>query len=120
MKRRIGIGVDIEETKRFRLDRKKDASLLKKIFSEEELEYCFSKADPSQHLAARFAAKEAVVKALNDFGLEHRLILRRINIKKGKNDVPKAVIMDKIKRKASINISLSHSKGIAIAFAIVS
>ena len=59
------IGVDIQELSPF-IERniETDKDFLKKIYSEEELDYCFSKAHPEFHLAGKFAAKEAVIKIL--------------------------------------------------------
>lgn len=62
----LGIGTDIVEISRI-----KDAAekwgerFLKKIFTENEISYCYKKKDPFPHLAVRFAAKEAVIKALS-------------------------------------------------------
>ena len=62
----LGIGVDIENVERFRwLNIKNDSRFLNKIYAKEELKYCFSKKNPAPHLAARFAGKEAVIKAMN-------------------------------------------------------
>ena len=58
----IGIGVDIEKTDRFK-KKLKDKRFLNKIFTQEELNYCFSNKYPEKHLAARFAGKEAMIKA---------------------------------------------------------
>lgn len=65
----IGIGVDIENTDRFRGKIKKGRSFLRKIFSKRELDYCFSKINPAPHLAARYAGKEAVIKAISNLGI---------------------------------------------------
>ena len=61
----IGIGIDIVDLDRFQrmLDRH-GKRFLAKTFSEEEIAYCQSRKNPAQHFAARFAAKEAVFKAL--------------------------------------------------------
>ncbi|HEX4519567.1 MAG TPA: 4'-phosphopantetheinyl transferase superfamily protein [Gaiellaceae bacterium] len=58
------IGIDLIEPDRLRerLDRTRGLDL--ELFREGELDYCKRQADPVQHLAARFAAKEAVIKAL--------------------------------------------------------
>src|SRR5262245_26628973 len=61
----IGVGVDIIE-----IDRVRDAvhrggeRFVRRVFSEREAAYCRGKRDPARHLAARFAAKESVIKAL--------------------------------------------------------
>ena len=60
-----GIGVDIVEIYRINqaIENRKDR-FIKRIFTDSEQEYCFGKPLPSRHFAARFAAKEAVSKAL--------------------------------------------------------
>ena len=61
------VGVDIEEISRFENKTiENDFHFLNKIYTENELDYCFSNAQPARHLAARFCAKEAVVKALSN------------------------------------------------------
>ena len=60
-----GIGVDIVEIERFRRAvERRGRRFLEKIFTEEEMEYCFSMKDPYPHLAGRFCVKEAVLKSL--------------------------------------------------------
>src|SRR3989338_11508779 len=65
----LGIGVDIETVYRFRkLDKINDNLFLNKVFTRNEIDYCFSKKDPARHLAARYAGKEAIFKALSAIG----------------------------------------------------
>jgi len=61
-----GIGVDIEDISRFRntpFDQNK--AFYRRLFTKSELDYCLTKSDPYQHLAVRFCAKEAFIKASN-------------------------------------------------------
>ena len=62
----VGIGIDIIEIDRIKesVDKFGD-HFLNKIFTPTELEYSLSKANKYQHLAARFAAKEAIYKAIS-------------------------------------------------------
>ena len=60
----IGIGVDVVEIERFRLALARTPSMRTRLFTAVELEYVAPKADPVPSLAARFAAREAVMKAL--------------------------------------------------------
>lgn len=65
-----GIGVDIETIERFRnTELIGNKATMKKIFTPNEIVYCQDYADPAPHLAARFAAKEAIVKALASSGI---------------------------------------------------
>ena len=57
----MAIGVDIEDIERFK---GKSEEFLHRVFTDLELEYCLKFSKPESHLAARFCAKEAVVKAL--------------------------------------------------------
>jgi holo-[acyl-carrier protein] synthase len=62
----LNVGVDVIEVDRVQkvYERQKDR-FLKRVFTQEEQDYCFSKSNPFPHLAARFAAKEAVSKAFS-------------------------------------------------------
>ncbi|QSR86568.1 holo-ACP synthase [Candidatus Methylacidiphilum infernorum] len=61
----LGLGIDLVENSRIEsLYNRFGEHFLKKIYREAELSYCFSMANPIPHLAARFAAKEAAIKAL--------------------------------------------------------
>ena len=77
-----GIGIDLVQIPRLRrvVERWQDR-FLERVFTEEELAYCRARRDPVPHLAARFAAKEAGLKALGT-GLRlgvrwHELEVRR-------------------------------------------
>lgn len=58
------IGVDVIENDRFARAMERRPRLVERLFTAREREYCRAKADPPKHFAARFAAKEAVGKAL--------------------------------------------------------
>jgi holo-[acyl-carrier protein] synthase len=60
----VGLGTDIVEVARFRLAMERTASLVDRLFSPEERQYASGQHDPAKSLAARFAAKEALMKAL--------------------------------------------------------
>ncbi len=108
-----GLGVDMVEIVRFRvLKPGSKGNFLKKVFSEEELEYCFSFKDPSSHLGGLFAAKEAVVKALVG-----NVFIPDIEVRHNKAGAPK--IWRKKKMQRNILISISHTEKIACAVAIL-
>lgn len=113
----LGIGVDCEEISHFK---KINKNFLKKVFTKKELDYCKSKPNPPQHLAVRFAGKEAVIKALNS--INKKVFFNEIEILNDKNGVPYVkIINNKIRSKRfKIKISLSHSKDNAVAFVLVS
>ena len=59
-----GIGIDAVDIDRFRRSLARTPSMQQRIFTEDELAYVAPKADPVPSLAARFAAREAIMKAL--------------------------------------------------------
>ena len=109
------IGCDIEETGNF-INKTQDDRFLKKIFTDNELKYCFSKKNPEQHLCARFCAKEATIKALNDIEPKN-INLKQIEVLNYDNGAPYIKIknMDNIQ----VKVSLAHTKDNAIAFVIL-
>ena len=114
MKNNISVGVDIEDIKRFELDKnkKKDAAFLENVFSDKELEYCFSKPKPAQHLAARFCAKEALIKAFSSRG--KKIDYKEIEVLRDEKGVPRVQNISDV----DIQISMSHTTDKAIAFAL--
>ncbi len=105
-----GVGVDIVEVKRF-VFASRSHSFLVKVFSKKELDYCFSFQNPSIHLAGHFAAKEACSKALGTEKFPFiSLEVRHTSI--GAPEIWSG------KKKLSVQVSISHTDKIAIAFAI--
>jgi len=108
----LGIGVDIEDINRFKkYSLENDLDFLKTIYSEDELKYCFSKASPAKHLAVRFCAKEAFIKALPNF--TNNIKFNEINVKNLENGKP-TIICETFSNYKCL-ISLSHEKDKAIA-----
>jgi holo-[acyl-carrier protein] synthase len=60
----IGIGVDLCEIDRMRVALDRSPQLRARVFTDDEQRYCDERSDPTERYAARFAAKEAVLKAL--------------------------------------------------------
>lgn len=109
------IGIDIEEVSRFS-KLVKDKSFLKRVFSREEIEYCLSKKhSAAQHFAVRFAAKEAVWKAVNHL---KNIVITDIFIKNENSGKPQVFI--KNKKASFIDVSLSHTAKIVVAVAVSS
>ena len=75
-----GVGIDLIEVDRIERALERYPNLAGRLFSDEELEYSRRHGRPARHLAARFAAKEAAVKAL---GLDH-LSPREIEVVTGR------------------------------------
>lgn len=118
------IGIDIEDIERFE---NKSQEFLDRIYTQKEQEYCLSKAKPESHLAVRFCAKEAVIKALNAMNIAHPQ-LNKIEIYHDENKCPKIRLLGKLFEKVigsdyddlTIEVSLSHDKTKAIAFVVIS
>jgi holo-[acyl-carrier protein] synthase len=117
-----GIGCDIEEIKRFYLDRTTDEKFLVQIFTPAELEYCYSFQNPAPHLACRFCAKEAVVKAFCSIG-EKSPEYRCIEIRNYPDGVPFVTILgtgdERDSTRFGIRVCLSHSETMAMAVASI-
>lgn len=121
----LGTGVDIVEVLRMReaIDKWGD-SFLGKIFTPREIKYSNSRRFSSQHFAARFAAKEAVVKA---FGAPRKYPLKWTDIEVLNDEDGKPLIefhddalaLKKKKKVNDVIVSMSHSKNYAIANAIL-
>ncbi|OGL39778.1 MAG: holo-[acyl-carrier-protein] synthase [Candidatus Schekmanbacteria bacterium RIFCSPHIGHO2_02_FULL_38_11] len=121
----IGIGVDHIEISRIKKTiRRQKERFLNKIFTEKEIEYCEKKKDRYQHYAARFAAKEAVYKALNQTGTEG-ISWKDIEIVNEISGKPEIFLRNKTLRLAKrlkvskILLSISHNKDIAISNVII-
>lgn len=119
----IGIGIDIIEISRVRksVDRFGD-HFLNKIYTQNELDYCLAKFNKYQHLAARFAAKEAIYKALAS-NWEKDASWKSIEITNEQNGLPKVTFFGKLKEYLSddkdIKISISHSENYVTSVAII-
>ncbi|SJZ34485.1 holo-ACP synthase [Selenihalanaerobacter shriftii] len=120
-----GIGVDIVEVKRIEQSLKKhDERFKEKIFTDGEVDYCLKSNNAAIHFAARFAAKEAIVKALGT-GLRN-MKWTDIEIIKDELGKPEVKLHDKAKKIAQslgikkLLISLSHTDEYAVAQAMAS
>lgn len=119
----ITCGTDIIEVKRIeKAIKTKKNGFLKRVFTEKEIEYCESKnAIKYESYAARFAGKEAVLKAVCNF-LDSKYDINWLDIEilNGKQGRPYVMLnREKIKENIEIDISLSHIKEYAIANCIV-
>ena len=114
----ISIGTDIVKVSRIKtlIDKKKE-KFLTKIFTEQEILYCNSYSEPEIHFSGKYAAKEAVKKALLSNGLIDKISLKDIKILNKNNNAPYVVINNMIG--LNCNISISHEHEYAIAFAVV-
>lgn len=106
----MGLGIDIERIGRFaKITR--ESAFARKYFSEQEREYCFSKSQPKQHLAARFAVKEAYFKATNQ-----RVDFKDISAVNDSEGRPRLLVLGK--KKPGVEVSISHSGAYVVAVAV--
>lgn len=117
----LGIGNDIIEVARIKanIERYQDR-FLNRLFTKEEQDYCLSRKEPSIHLSGRFAAKEAIVKALGT-GFSQGITWLDIQITNDVNGKPFPLLSEKIIdlfNNPTILISISHCHEYATAFAI--
>ncbi len=119
----LGFGVDIVDIGRIESMRKRQGDrFLKRVYTPKELDYCMKMKFPDQHLAARFAAKEAVSKAFTT-GIGEHFDWKSIGVIVGERRQPEIELDEKAGRFMEtlggkrISISLSHSEKMAIAIA---
>jgi holo-[acyl-carrier protein] synthase len=121
----LGSGVDIIEVKRIREAVKKwGDSFLKKVFTDNEITYSSKRRFIYEHLAARFATKEAVLKAFGG-GWSRTLPWKDVEIINDKNGKPEVKLYREAKeiydreKIDNIVVSMSHTKEHAVANAIL-
>ncbi|MEO0144782.1 MAG: holo-ACP synthase [candidate division WOR-3 bacterium] len=118
----MNVGIDIVEIERIKnLYEKFGERFLKRVFTDNEINYCFSRKNVFHSLAGRFAIKEAVLKALG-IGMTSGFSFKDIeviNVNKGK---PVVILNGKLKEllnNREIEISISHSEHYAVGICII-
>ena len=116
----IGCGVDVVELARFRLAVKRGGkAFLRRIFTEQEEAYARNRRQTTLlHLAGRFAAKEAVIKAVSQVDPKRTLMMNQVEVRNDRLGRPHIVLHDGRLRKTQIHVSLSHVDTVAVASAI--
>lgn len=120
----VGIGVDAVEIDRFRESLRRTPGMRTRLFTPAELEYVAPKADPAPSLAARFAAREATMKALGvglgAFGFHDVWVTR------AESGEPSLVVEGKALELAGAagvlrwHLSITHTDSVAIAYVVAS
>ncbi len=120
----IAVGVDLVEVARIeRLRQKQGQAFLDRVFTADELEYCCRHRSPAQSLAARFAAKEAVMKCLGT-GWAEGVGFDQIEVQRSPSGAVSIAMRGQAAAVAAelgidrVFLSLSHTDGHAIAYAI--
>ncbi len=119
----VGIGIDIVEVDRIAERILKDG-FREKIFSRNEIDFCESKGtNKAQHYAARFAAKEAFLKATGK-GMLLSNELNEIEVRTNENGKPEINLTGSLtffpeEKKWKIHLSLSHIRDTACAMVVL-
>lgn len=120
----FGTGIDIIEVERIKKSIEKyPGRFEQKVFTQKEVAYCHSQADPAKHFAARFSVKEAVLKCFGT-GITGGILWKDIEVGKYESGQPVLNLYGKGKELFSklklkrIHISITHDKNYAVAHAI--
>lgn len=121
----VGMGVDVVEIRRIRsvIDRQPDR-FLRRVFTAREQEYCRAHRDPAPHYAARFAAKEALFKALGT-GWAKGVTWLDVEVERNDAGAPRLRLQGEAQRVAGslqvrrAHLSVSHGEDSAVAVVIL-
>ncbi len=121
----LGIGVDLVDVPRIAEVRSRHGGqFLKRVFVEGEVEYCLKQKDPDISLAARFAAKEATLKALGK-GWTHGMRWTDFEVMREPGGRPVLKLHGAAAKLANelgvkrAHLSLSHTTGQAMAMVVL-
>jgi holo-[acyl-carrier protein] synthase len=121
----VGLGIDICEQARIRDSLTKlSTTFTQRIFTAPEIAYCERYRDPTEHYAARFAAKEAFMKAIGT-GMQQGVTFKDIEVINHASGAPFLNLYGQAHQIAEnlnvkhIHLSISHSAGIAVAVVIL-
>jgi holo-[acyl-carrier protein] synthase len=120
----LGVGTDLIEIERIQasIDRFGER-FLERIFTAGEIAYCLRKKAAAESFAARFAAKEAAAKALGT-GISHGVSWKEFEVTREPGQRPmmrltgRAAELAGIMGVRSVHLSLTHSRGLSIAFVV--
>lgn len=120
----VGLGTDLARIERFRKFAVAGNRTLERVFTAQEQNYALKKRDPAPHLAARFAAKEAFVKALG-CGLRDGLSWQQIEVVRDELGCPSLVFNGRAREKMAergavkAHLSYSHDGDYAVATVVL-
>ena len=115
------IGTDIVSVSRVEKILQQYSDRFKKhVFTDKEKSYCDLKSNPAVHYAGRFAAKEAVKKALYSSSIINSIDFADIEIISNVSGAPEVKLSTQDLKNVFVKVSISHIDELAIAFALVS
>jgi holo-[acyl-carrier protein] synthase len=118
----VNVGLDLIEIERIRRALERYPTFRERCFTEAERAYCESRPNPAESFAGRFAAKEAVGKALG-FGVARAFAWRQIEVVG--RPKPRVILSGRVAEVAAlrgagrIDLSMTHSRALAAAVAVV-
>ena len=117
----LSIGVDIVSIDRMKniLNSNKGIRFKHRIFTKSEIFYCQNRANSSHHFAGRFAAKEAVKKAILSRGKNQNTWFKKIEIQSRQDGAPIVRLPKSYQSIYHCECSISHDGDNAIAFALM-
>ena len=117
-----GIGVDVVDVQRMKTSLEQQGeALTAKLFTQQEVEYCRLKKNPHEHFAARFAAKEAVSKAMQT-GWSGTFRWKDVEVVNEPSGAPRIVLYKEVAeslKRSKVHLSLSHTENTVVAFAVI-
>jgi holo-[acyl-carrier protein] synthase len=117
----LGLGVDICEIARMERALSRHPTMRTRVFTPEEIAYCDGRARPAESFAGRFAAREAVIKALGGYRGRG---WQDISVSRHPSGAPQIVLAGNAKRRADalgahrVLITFTHERANAVAFAV--
>lgn len=116
----IYIGTDIVTVSRIRdLITTHPERFIQRTYTDQEQSYCVGKADPVIHYAGRFAAKEAIKKALMTSGIKEPISWMEMEVIADQDGAPIVNLQGGKFSGLDCKVSISHTKDIAIASAVI-
>ena len=116
----IGCGIDVVELARFRQAMQRGGrAFMRRVFTTREEAYANARRRTTLlHLAGRFAAKEAVIKAVAQLDPMRPLAMNQIEVRNDRFGRPHIALHDTARRRLRLYVSLSHVDTVAVASAI--
>jgi holo-[acyl-carrier protein] synthase len=117
-----GIGVDVVDVQRLRkVLEQQGVHFIGKVFTDGEIAYCQSKRNPHEHFAARFAAKEAVAKAMRT-GWSGAFRWKDVEVVNEPSGAPRLNLYKEVADvlvDSQMHLSMSHTENTVVAFVVI-
>jgi holo-[acyl-carrier protein] synthase len=119
----LGLGIDLVSISKI-AESVNSESFQGKVFTPSEIEFCESFANPAEHYAGKFAAKEAFMKAIGK-GIRQEVWFTQIEVLNGETGAPYVQVSGEAERTLSslgveiVHISISHTMDMAVAVIIL-